>query len=73
MELEIGEWTVIKNIDRKGECANAKVIGICKDSFNMINSYIVETSSGLFMQIKPHKTCRCNKIGSCSLKRVYQN
>lgn len=72
MNLEVGEWTAIKNTDRNGECFTGKVVGICKDSFNMIYSYILESSSGTYMQVKPSKVCRCNRIGSCSLKRAFQ-
>ena len=72
MILEVGEWIVIKNGNRNGECFPGKVVGICKDSFDMINSYIMESSSGTYMQVKPNKVCRCSNIGSCSLKRAFQ-
>ena len=68
MTLEVGEWVVCKNEGKHGDCITGKVVGICKDSLNMINSYIMVTRSGSFLQISPHKTCRCNKIGSCRLR-----
>ncbi|UCC16041.1 MAG: hypothetical protein JSU58_06600 [Dehalococcoidales bacterium] len=73
MNLEVGEWIVIKNEDKNGECSEGKVVGICRDSLDMINSYIMESSSGTYMQVKPNKVCRCNRIGSCSLRRAFQN
>ena len=73
MSLEVGEWVVCKNAGRDEECVTGRVMGICKDSLNMINSYIMQTSEGSFLQINPHKTCRCNRIGSCGLKRAFQD
>ena len=72
MTLEVGELIVCKNAGKNGQCITGRVMGICKDSLNMINSYIMQTSEGSFLQINPHKTCRCNKIGSCNLKRALQ-
>lgn len=73
MTLEVGEWVVCKNATKNGECVTGRVIGICKDSLDMINSYVMQTSEGSYLQIDPYKTCRCNRIGSCSLGRAFQN
>ena len=73
MALEVGEWVVCKNAGSDGKCVSGRVMGICKDSLDMIISYILQTVEGRYLQINPHKTCRCNKIGSCSLKRTFQH
>lgn len=62
MTLEVGQWVVCENAGNDGESITVKVVGICKDSLNVINSYIMQTTSGEYIQIKPPNLHRCQVI-----------
>ena len=59
MQLEIGERIMFQSEEEFGQYVTGKIIGIVKNSLNMVHTYLVEMDSSTHVQISPYNVCRC--------------
>jgi hypothetical protein len=59
MGFEIGERIMFQDEAEYGQYETGKIVGIAKNSLDMIITYLVELDSRQYVQINPYNVCRC--------------